>query len=100
MATNLWLLLAFSYCFFPLAVAVQEETHEGKVVAVGADSITLMDKRDDDNDKFVVTAETKITRNGKPAKLSDVQVSDRAKVTAVQEGQKLVAKTISANAAE
>ena len=82
------------------AAAAPEEVHEGKVIAVGADYITVMDSKDDDNDKFSVTGETKITRNGKPAKLSDIQVSDRAKVTAVQTGQKLIAQSIVANAAE
>lgn len=79
--------------------AAPEEVHEGKVLAVGADFITVLDMKDDEIEKFFVTGETKIMRNGKPAKLSDIQVSDRAKVTAVQMGQKMVAQSIVANAA-
>lgn len=76
------------------------EVHEGKVLAVTADSITIQDDRDDESDKFVVTFETKVTRNGKPAALKDIQVGDRAKVTGQQRGQKLVAESISARAPE
>ncbi len=84
----------------PSSFEAKDEVHEGKVISVGSDTITVMDKSDDDLDKFVVTSTTTITRNGKPAKLSDVQVGDRAKVTAVQEGAKLVAKSIVAAAPE
>ena len=75
-----------------------DEIHEGKVTAVGDGKITVLDNRDDDNDTFVVTAETKITRNGKPAKLSDVQPGDKAKVTAALRDGALVAKEIAAMA--
>src|SRR5262245_12321990 len=78
----------------------EDEIHEGKVIAVGSDTITVLDQRDDDNDKFTVTAETKITFNGKPAKLSDIHAGDRAKITATQKGDKLIAKEISARSPE
>ena len=83
------------------AAAAPDELHEGKVVAVGENSITVLDKRDGDNDTFVVTAETKITKNGKSVKLSEIRPGDVAKVTAsglMMDG-KLVAKEISAAAA-
>jgi hypothetical protein len=73
-----------------------DEIHEGKVVAVGDGKIMVLDNGDDDNDTFVVTAETKITRNGKPAKLSDVQPGDKAKVTAGSRDGMLMAKEIAA----
>jgi hypothetical protein len=73
-----------------------EEVHNGKVVSVTADAITVLDSQDDDMDKFLVTSATVITRNGKPAKLIDVRAGDRVKVTATQDGEKLVAKTIAA----
>jgi hypothetical protein len=75
-----------------------DEIHEGKVIAVGDGKITVLDNRDDDNDTFVVTAETKITRNGKPGKLSDVQPGDKAKVTAALRDGGLVAREIVAMA--
>lgn len=77
-----------------------EETHEGKVISVGAAEIVVLDNRDGDNDRFVVTAETKVTRNGKPAKLSEILAGDRAKVVAGSSDGKLVAKSIDARAPE
>src|SRR5262245_19316997 len=82
------------------ATQAADEIHEGKVVSVDEGKITVFDKRDSENDTFVVNAQTKILRNGKPAKLSDVQPGDSAKVTAVAEGDKLVAKEITATAPE
>lgn len=82
------------------AALAADEFHEGKVIAVGDGKITVLDNRDDDNDTFIVTAETKIARNGKPAKLSDVQVGDKAKVTSAKRDGVLVAKEIAAVAPE
>jgi hypothetical protein len=75
-----------------------DEIHEGKVLSVGEGKITVLDNRDDDNDTFIVTSETKITRNGKPAKLSDVQAGDKARVSATSQGGMLIAKEIAATA--
>lgn len=82
--------------FVARAALAADEFHEGKVTAVGDGKITVLDNRDDDNDTFTVTVETKITRNGKPAKLSDVQPGDKAKVTAALRDGSLVAKEIAA----
>jgi hypothetical protein len=74
-----------------------DEVHEGKVVAVGPETITVLDQRDDDTDVFLVTSATKITRDGKPAKLADIRVGDKARVTAgpsATSGDKLAAKEI------
>ena len=83
-----------------MEAASASEVHQGKVLAVSGASITIQDDRDDENDTFVVTPETKIVRNGKLAALKDIQVGDRAKVTAQQRGSKLVAESISAMAPE
>jgi hypothetical protein len=77
-----------------------DEVHEGKVVSVSDGKLTVLDKRDSDNDTFVVTAETKISRNGKAAKLSDIQAGDMAKVVATSQGEMLIAKQIIAAAPE
>lgn len=77
-----------------------DEVHEGKVLSVGTNSITVSDEKDGDNDTFTVTSDTKITMNGKPAKLTDLHAGDRAKVTATQKGDKLVAKEIAARSPE
>ena len=80
----------------PVALLAADEIHEGKVTAVSDGKLMVLDSRDDDNDSFVVTAETKITRNGKPAKLSDIQVGDKAKVSATSRDGMLIAKEIAA----
>lgn len=81
----------------PLAAFAEamEEIHEGKIMTVGSDTITILDNRDGDNDTFQVTAKTKIVRNGKPAKLQDLAPGDKARVVAQQEGTNLIAKEIS-----
>lgn len=77
-----------------------DEIHEGKVLSVSTSSITVNDIKDGDNDTFEVTAETKITLNGKPAKLTEIQAGDRAKVTATMKGDKFTAKEIAARSPE
>ena len=72
------------------------ELHQGKVITVGPTSITIRDRRDMDEDKIAVTADTKITRNGKPAKLSDIGIGDQAKINATEVNGKLTAQTIEA----
>jgi hypothetical protein len=42
----------------PPAAPATDEVHEGKVVAVGENTITILDRRDNDQDTFVVTAAT------------------------------------------
>jgi len=88
-----------------LAIATQgalaaDEVHEGKVLAVSDGKLTVFDKRDSESDTFVVTADTKISRNGKPAKLSDIRAGDMTKVTATSQGDRLIAKEIVAAAPE
>src|SRR5205814_3932011 len=79
-------------------IVCDEEPQQGKVLDVSKDSITILDKVEGDNDIYVIDAATKITREGKPAKWSDVQVGDRVKITVAAGGAKgkMVAKEISA----
>lgn len=72
------------------------EIHKGKVLAVGDKSITIRDDRDMDDDRILVTKDTKITRNGKPAKLADLGIGDLAKIDADEVDGKLTAKSIEA----
>lgn len=78
----------------PLLLAA--EVHSGKVISVGKSSITVRDDRDGENDVIQVTGDTKITRNGKPAKLTDIAVGDKCKVEATDVQGKLQAKSIEA----
>lgn len=94
-------LTAFAIAVLASRIALaDDEVHEGKVLSVGTSSITVNDEKDGDNDTFTVTSDTKITINGKPAKLSELHAGDRAKVTATQKGDKLVAKEIAARSPE
>ena len=85
-----------------VTIAVQlaraEEPQEGKVLSIEKDSITILDKVEGDNDTYVIDAATKITRSGKPAKWTDIQVGDRVKINVAAGGAKgkMVAKDISA----
>lgn len=83
-----------------LLVQAADEVHEGKVVAVTSDTIILLDNRDGDQDQFAVTAETKITRDGKPARLNEIRAGDRAKVIAGTKDDKPFAKQIDARSPE
>lgn len=78
------------------APLLAREVHEGRILAVGESSITLRDRRDQEDDKIEVTADTKITRNGKPAKLSELAAGDKAKVEVAEAAGKLTAKSIQA----
>jgi hypothetical protein len=90
-----WLALAFVAVLALRAMA--EEPQEGKVLVVGKDSITILDKVEGDNDTYLVDAATKITREGKAAKLSDIQVGDRVKIVVGRPANgKMVAKEITA----
>lgn len=71
-----------------------DDTFEGKVLGVGEDKLMLMGKTNADNRTFQVTAETKVTRNGKPAKLAEIQTGDKAMVTFTGSGTNLAAKQI------
>lgn len=89
--------LAFVVVALVAVCARAEEPQEGKVLVVGKDSITILDKVEGDNDTYVVDAATKITRQGKAAKLSDIQVGDRVKIIVGSPANgKMVAKEITA----
>jgi hypothetical protein len=74
-------------------------TFEGKAVAVGATKLTMVDKNGG-NQEVSTTSSTKITLDGKPAKLTDIEVGDVVKVTADKKDGDLVAKEIEARSTE
>jgi hypothetical protein len=73
-----------------------DDIHEGKVLSVSDNKISVLDNRDGETETFTVNADTKITRDGKPAKLRDILAGDKAKIIASGEGKELVAKSIEA----
>lgn len=72
------------------------EIHSGQVLAVGANSITIRDARDMEDERILITAATKITLNGKPAKVSEIGIGDKAKIDAKEVNGKLTANWIEA----
>ena len=72
-----------------VALAAYHE-HEGTVVSVGDHKFTMTDK-DKKEHSHDVAADTKITLNGKDAKLSDLKKGDKIKVT-MGDDKKKVAK--------
>lgn len=72
------------------------DVHQGTVMAVTQDSVMLMDDRDNEMETIAVTPQTKIIFAGQPATLDEIQMGDRATVTALAVNNKLVALTISA----
>jgi hypothetical protein len=72
------------------------DVHEGTVMAVTQDTLMLMDDRDNELETFAVTAGTKITFNGKPSALDEIQMGDRATVTGQIVNERMIALTIAA----
>ena len=72
------------------------DVHEGKVMGVTKDTITLMDDRDNEMETFAVNAGTKIMFNGKPAKLEEIQMGDRALIKGQNTNDRMIALTINA----
>ncbi len=81
--------------FSGMAATLADEVHEGKVLSAGDDKLTILDS-DGENETFAVTAETKITLDGKPVQLNDLQSGFPVKVKAVRKGDKYSATSIEA----
>lgn len=82
-----------------VAPVLADDVHSGTVLGVGKDKITIQDKNGDD-EAFSVAADAKITLDGKPAKLSDIDIGDTAKVTVKKVDGKNVATAIEAKSKE
>lgn len=76
------------------ALAAAEETFEGKIMLVGSEELVILGKDDAANKTFAVNGGTKIMRDGKPAKMTELQIGDIATVMAEQLETKLMAKSI------
>lgn len=73
-------------------------SHQGKVNGVGKAEIMVTDSKDGEIETFKVDDSTKITVDGKPARLVDIQVGFVAEITAeMSRDGKLTAKTINAS---
>ena len=56
-------------------------THEGKVVKVDGTKLTMTDKEGKNQHTHTIPADAKITLDGKEAKLEDLKVGAKVKVT-------------------
>ena len=87
--------LALAIVLISSMPAMGQEVHTGRIV-FAADGKLVITDADDVNEVFVVTENTKITRNGQAASLSDLATGDAAKVTATRKNGKLIATSIAA----
>ena len=69
-------------------VAFADHEHEGTVVSVGDHKLTMTDK-DKKEHSHEIGADTKITLNGKEAKLADLKKGDKIKVTTGEDKKKV-----------
>jgi hypothetical protein len=77
---------------FAVAVLAQttkaaDKTHEGFVVSVADGKLTMADKDGKNEHTHEIAATTKITLDGKAAKLADLKKGDSLKVTAGADGK-------------
>lgn len=88
MCRSLCFLLSAALILTTLASAAQAaDTHRGKVTSVTDQRISILDSAGN-NESFEVSPEVKITHNGKPAKLSDIDEGDVAVLTVKTTGGK------------
>jgi hypothetical protein len=78
---------------------VRAEMFAGKVIVASAGKLTIVDK-DGDNEEFIISADTKITLDGKLGRLDQLKAGDSVKVTATVSGEKIMASLVEARSAE
>ncbi|MBA4018180.1 MAG: hypothetical protein C0483_13490 [Pirellula sp.] len=76
-----------------------DDVYQGRVSAVSKSSVAIVDKQGE-NVTFLIGAECKITRDGKPSEAMMLGTGDRVQITAKEDAGKLVAVAISAFSAE
>jgi hypothetical protein len=79
-------------------IAFAAETVQGKVVSAQANKLTMTDN-DGERHVLQVNADTKITLDGKAAKLEDLKAGQAVTATFQKEGTNLIAQKIDAKAA-
>jgi hypothetical protein len=83
----------------PDVPAPATDSYHGKIAAISKASVALID-RQGENKTFMLTAETKITINGKPASWQDVGNGSMAKIKASGDLSAPVAMTIEVRSVE
>jgi hypothetical protein len=78
-----------------VAKAAEDDTHDGKVVSVGNNKLTMTDKDGKNEMSHTIATGATITLDGKEAKLDDLKAGYFVKVT-TKKGEKNVATKIEA----
>jgi hypothetical protein len=79
-----------------LPAADEAKTHEGIVVSASADKLVMTDNEGKKEHSHMVSTATKITLDGKPAKLADLKKGHFVKVTTTKLNEKDVVTAIDA----
>jgi hypothetical protein len=76
-----WILAAAVALAIAAGVQAADKTHEGKVVSAGNGKLVMTDNDGKNEHTHAIAATTKITLDGKDAKLADLKAGDNIKVT-------------------
>lgn len=79
--------------------APTDDVYQGRIAAVSKNSVSIVDKQGE-NVTFLIGADCKITRDGKPSEALMLGMGDRVQITGKEDAGKLVAAAISAFSAE
>jgi Cu/Ag efflux protein CusF len=95
-------LVAAAFVVWAVPATAEETpgTHEGKVVKVEAEKLTMTDKDGKNQHTHAVPVDAKITLDGKDAKLADLKAGAKVKVTTEKKGDKIQVTKIEANQAD
>ena len=69
------------------SAAAQDKTHEGTVVSVAENKLVMTDKEGKGEHTHMIDAATKVTLDGKAAKITDLKKGDSIKVTTGDAGK-------------
>jgi formylmethanofuran dehydrogenase subunit D len=75
------LLVSLALVAIASSVFAQDKTHEGTVVSAAEGKLVMTDKGGKDEHTHMIAATTKVTLDGKAAKLEDLKKGDSVKVT-------------------
>ncbi len=90
--------LSLLIALFVGGVALAAEKYSGKIVSAAEDQVALT--VDGQQHNFVANDETKVTLDGKPAKLTDLKAGFTAVIMANKAEDKLIATSITARSAQ
>jgi hypothetical protein len=88
--------VAFVATLPAVALQAQGQAHQGKVVSAADGKLIMTDKDGKNEHTHMIAANTKITLDGKPAKLAELKRGQNVTVTTSKEGDKVVVSSVSA----